>query len=409
MNTLDQKRILLGVTGGIAAYKAAELCRRLTEAGAQVRVAMTQAAQAFVGPLTFQALSGQPVHTELMDPGAEAAMGHIALARWAQAVLIAPCTADFMAKLAQGRADDLLSTLCLATRAPISLAPSMNPQMWSNPATQHNRQRLIEHGIRLLGPAHGDMACGEIGEGRMLEPGAIVEQLNAQFCSGVLQGLHVMITAGPTREAIDPVRYISNRSSGRMGYALARAAREAGARVSLISGPVALDAPQGVECIAVESAAQMHEAVMSRLAQCDVLIAAAAVSDYRVAHPAAQKIKKDAATVNLALALNPDIVAEAAAHTPRPFVVGFAAETQQMLAHAREKLLRKGLDMIAANQVGPNQGFECEDNALHVLWRTGEAQLALSDKNALARQLIALIAQHIPPAFTDNETPHAKN
>ena len=395
MSSLARKHILLGVTGGIAAYKAAELTRRLRQAGAEVRVAMTAAAQGFVTPLTFQALSGHPVHTDLMDPEAEAAMGHIELARWADAVLIAPCTADFMARLVQGEADDLLATLCLATRAPLALAPAMNPQMWAHPATQANREALATRGVTLLGPAAGEMACGETGEGRMLEPEALLAGLAGLFETGRLAGRRVVITAGPTREPIDPVRYISNRSSGRMGFAVAEAAAEAGAEVVLVAGPVALETPARVERIDVETAAQMQAAVMAAIPGADVFIGAAAVADYRVGAVAGQKIKKTGEHLALELVRNPDILAGVAALASRPFVVGFAAETEQLLAHARDKLVRKGLDLIAANAVGEGLGFDTEDNALELLWADGQHSLPRASKTQLARELVAVIAERL--------------
>lgn len=395
MSSLANKHILLGVTGGIAAYKAPDLTRRLKEAGAQVRVVMTRGACEFVTPLTFQALSGEPVRTELFDPAAEAAMGHIELARWADAILVAPASADFLAKLAHGRADDLLSTLCLATEAPIALAPAMNRVMWAHAATQANARLLAERGLHLFGPAAGAQACGEVGEGRMLEPSALVEALAGLFATGTLAGKRVLITAGPTREPLDPVRYVTNRSSGRMGFALAQAAAEAGAQVTLVAGPVALPAPRGVERIDVETAAQMHAAVMARLPGCDIFIGAAAVADYRPREVAAHKLKKGEAQRELVLEKTPDILAEVAAHSPRPFVVGFAAETERLLEHAREKLTRKGLDMIAANLVGEGLGFEAPDNALEVLWAGGQASLPRQDKPRLARALVALIAERL--------------
>jgi len=395
MKRLTNKHILLGVTGGIAAYKAAELTRRLRQAGAEVRVAMTAAAQGFVTPLTFQALSGHPVHTDLMDPEAEAAMGHIELARWADAVLIAPCTADFMARLVQGEADDLLATLCLATRAPLALAPAMNPQMWAHPATQANREALATRGVTLLGPAAGEMACGETGEGRMLEPEALLAGLAGLFETGRLAGRRVVVTAGPTREPIDPVRYISNRSSGRMGFAVAEAAAEAGAEVVLVAGPVALETPARVERIDVETAAQMQAAVMAAIPGADVFIGAAAVADYRVDAVAGQKIKKTGEHLALELVRNPDILAGVAALASRPFVVGFAAETEQLLAHARDKLARKGLDLIAANAVGEGLGFDTEDNALELLWADGQRSLPRASKTQLARELVAVIAERL--------------
>lgn len=395
MSSLARKHILLGLTGGIAAYKAAELTRRLRQAGAEVRVAMTAAAQGFVTPLTFQALSGHPVHTDLMDPEAEAAMGHIELARWADAVLIAPCTADFMARLVQGEADDLLATLCLATRAPLALAPAMNPQMWAHPATRANREALAARGVILLGPAAGEMACGETGEGRMLEPEALLDGLAGLFETGRLAGRRVVITAGPTREPIDPVRYISNRSSGRMGFAVAEAAAEAGAEVVLVAGPVALETPARVERIDVETAAQMQAAVMAAMPGSDVFIGAAAVADYRVDAVAGQKIKKTGEQLTLELVRNPDILAGVAAAEPRPFVVGFAAETEALVAHARAKLERKGLDLIAANAVGQGLGFDTEDNALELLWPGGQRSLPRASKTQLARELVAVIADRL--------------
>ncbi|OOG25713.1 bifunctional 4'-phosphopantothenoylcysteine decarboxylase/phosphopantothenoylcysteine synthetase [Thioalkalivibrio denitrificans] len=398
MSSLDQKRILLGVTGGIAAYKACELTRRLRDAGAEVRVVMTRAATEFVTPLTFQALSGQPVRSALFDPEAEAGMDHIALARWADAILVAPATADFLARLAQGRADDLLATLCLAGDAPLCVAPAMNRVMWANPATQANVRTLKERGVRVLGPGEGDQACGETGEGRMLEVPDLISALDTVFATGALAGLSVLITAGPTREPLDPVRYLTNRSSGKMGYALARAAREAGARVTLVSGPTAIAPPPGVECVHVETAQQMHEAVMSRVAQAQVFVATAAVADYRPASIADQKIKKDAARRSLELERNPDILAAVAALPQRPLVVGFAAETQDLERNARAKLMKKGLDLIAANDVSGGRGFDADDNALTLLWPGGGTTLPLQSKEQLARQLVAVIADRMGEA-----------
>lgn len=398
--SLTSKRILLGVTGGVAAYKAADLVRRLREAGAEVRVVMTRAATQFVTPLTFQALSGNPVHLDLLDPEAEAGMGHIQLARWADAVLVAPATADFMARLAHGLADDLLSTLCLATDAPLVLAPAMNRLMWANPATQGNRRVLESRGVHLFGPAEGGQACGETGPGRMLEPAELVERVAGLFAPGSLSGLTVLVTAGPTREAIDPVRFIGNRSSGKMGYAVAEAAAEAGAQVVLVSGPVALPAPPRVECVRVESAEEMYRAVMARAGASDIFIAAAAVADYRPRVQAGQKIKKDRQELELVLERTPDILAAVAALPQRPFVVGFAAETERLEEHAHAKRIRKNLDLIAANQVGrPGSGFESDDNALQVYWEGGSATLPLMPKTRLARQLISIIAERY----------HAKN
>ena len=413
LQPLAQKHILLGVTGGIAAYKSADLVRRLSEAGAEVQVAMTPAATAFVGPLTFQAVSGQPVRTELLDPRAEAGMGHIELARWADLILIAPATADFLARLAHGFASDLLSTLCLATDQPLAVAPAMNRLMWQNPATQDNCRLLARRGVKIWGPGVGEQACGEIGAGRMLEPvelrNFVVELLGvkeepaawrepaveALLAPQDLQGLTVLLTAGPTREALDPVRFISNRSTGRMGFAVAEAAAQAGAQVIVISGPVTLPTPPGVERIAVESAVEMHEAVMRRVRQADIFVATAAVADYRAANPAEQKIKKTGEALTLELVRNPDILAEVAAlPSHRPFTVGFAAETHNVLHYAEDKRRRKNLDLIAANQVGiAGSGFESEQNALHVLWEGGEKVLPMTDKTRLGQQLIALIAQ----------------
>ncbi|MCP5230862.1 MAG: bifunctional phosphopantothenoylcysteine decarboxylase/phosphopantothenate--cysteine ligase CoaBC [Zoogloeaceae bacterium] len=387
MNPLLGKHILLGVSGGIAAYKAAELVRRLRDAGADVRVVMTRGAQAFVTPLTFQALSTHPVHTDLLDPAAEAGMGHIELARWADLVLIAPASANLIARLAQGRGDDLLSTLCLATEAPIALAPAMNRVMWADAATRHNISTVRERGIRLFGPAEGEQACGETGAGRMLEVPELVERAAGVFAHQALAGRRVLVTAGPTREAIDPVRYLSNRSSGRMGFAVAEAAREAGAAVTLIAGPVHLHTPPGVKRVDVISAADMFAAVSNAVANTDIFIASAAVADYRPAAIASDKIKKTARTLSLELERTEDILAHVAARDPKPFCVGFAAETRDVAGYARDKLARKGLDMIAANDVSqPGIGFDSEENALQVLWADGEAALPRARKSVLARQ-----------------------
>jgi phosphopantothenoylcysteine decarboxylase/phosphopantothenate--cysteine ligase len=395
MNTLSGKHILLGVTGGIAAYKSAELVRQLRQRGADVRVVMTAAATEFVTPLTFQALSSHPVHTDLLDTGAEAAMGHIQLARWADILLIAPATADFLARMVSGRADDLLTAVCLACDAEVVAAPAMNRAMWSNPATEDNVRALKKRGVRILGPAEGSQACGESGPGRMLEPAELVTALADFFDTGLLAGQRVMVTAGPTREAIDPVRYVSNRSSGRMGFEIAAAAAEAGADVLLISGPVNLTTPARVRRIDVESATEMHTAAMNDISQVDIFIGVAAVADYRPATIAAQKLKKTAATISLDLVANPDILAEVAALPNAPFCVGFAAETQAIKVNARNKMLAKNIDMIAANAVGEQLGFDREDNALLVLWQQGERQLALTGKAKLARQLVAVIAEQL--------------
>ena len=395
MSSLSNKRIVLGVTGGIAAYKAADLVRRLRDAGADVRVVMTRAACEFVGALTFQALSGHKVHIDLLDVDSEAAMSHIELARWADAVLIAPLTANTLAKLAQGAADDLLSTLCLATRAPICIAPSMNHVMWVDHSTQNNLQALQQRGVKIFGPASGSQACGETGEGRMQEPQQLVAQLSQIFQTGALQGHQVLITAGPTFEAIDPVRYIGNRSSGKMGYALAQAAMEAGAHVTLISGPVALAIPERITCLSVESAVDMHTAVMQHISRQSIFIACAAVADYRPAQPQKQKIKKSAATLQINLIKNPDILADVAALTHPPYCVGFAAETENLDQQAQQKMLAKKIHMIAANNVADQSiGFNSEYNALQVFWPGGNMQLERASKSHIARQLITLIAQH---------------
>ena len=371
------RRILLGVTGGIAAYKAAELVRRLRERGAEVQVVMTDAACRFVTPLTFQALSGRPVRTTLWDEAAEAAMGHIELARWADLVLVAPASADFLARLAGGRADDLLTTLCLATAAPVWVAPAMNRLMWANPATQANAATLGARNVRLLGPASGEQACGETGPGRMLEAEELARAVFAAELAGPLAGLKVVISAGPTREPLDPVRFISNRSSGKMGFAVAAAARDAGADVTLVSGPVSLATPDGVRRVDVETAEQMYEAVHTAIAGADVYIGAAAVADYTPARCAKDKIKKTSDCFELSLQKAPDILASVAALERRPFTIGFAAETTDVEKHARDKLARKHLDLIAANEVGAERAFDREDNALLVLWPGGRRELAL--------------------------------
>jgi len=389
---VSEKRIVLGVTGGIAAYKSADLVRRLREAGADVRVVMTRGAQAFVTPLTFQAVSGHAVHTEFLDESAEAGMGHIELARWADQVLVAPATADFMARLAHGLADDLLSTVCLATTAPLVLAPAMNQQMWANAATQRNCSLLQERGVRMIGPESGSQACGEVGPGRMTEPADLVAAVLGDG-GGVLAGRHVVVTAGPTYEDIDPVRFIGNRSSGRMGFAVAAAAAEAGARVSLVSGPVQLETPPGVERSNVRSAIEMRESAVKLAHGADVFFSVAAVADYRPESAAPQKIKKTGSEQTLQLVRNPDIVAEVAALSDRPFTVGFAAETENLRAHALEKLSGKGLDMIAANRVGrEGSGFESENNEILLFSADREVHLGSGSKLELARQLIREVA-----------------
>jgi phosphopantothenoylcysteine decarboxylase/phosphopantothenate--cysteine ligase len=392
-------RILLGVTGGIAAYKSPDLVRRLMERGADVQVVMTQNAQRFVSTATFQAVSARPTRTDLWDSAAEAAMGHIELARWAQIVLIAPASADFIARLAHGRADDLLATLCLATEAPIVIAPAMNRIMWGNKATQANVATLISRGIRFLGPGSGSQACGEIGAGRMWEPLQLAESLLAPpVNAGLLSGLNVLITAGPTRERLDPVRYLTNRSSGKMGFAVAAAAKEAGAHVTVVAGPMQLDTPAGITRINVESARDMYAAVHRQVGDADIFIAAAAVADFQPAVVAKQKIKKQGNDgVKLELEPAPDIVKSVADMSKRPFVVGFAAETNDVEDNARSKLKRKKLDMIAANHVGDGIAFDCEDNALTVIWPGGKVDVARGPKLEVARELISLIAKRLPP------------
>jgi phosphopantothenoylcysteine decarboxylase / phosphopantothenate---cysteine ligase len=391
-------RVLLGVTGGIAAYKSPDLVRRLMERGADVQVVMTAAAKRFVSPMTFQAVSGRPARSDLWDDTAEAAMGHIELARWAQVVLVAPASADFLARLAGGRADDLLCTLCVATEAPIMLAPAMNRVMWANKATQANVATLVARSIRILGPGSGNQACGEIGAGRMWEPTQLAEALLAPpVNAGLLAGLNVLITAGPTRERLDPVRYLTNRSSGKMGFAVAEAAREAGAHVTVVSGPVQLQTPVGVTRINVESARDMYAAVHRQVADADIFIAAAAVADFQPVTVAKQKIKKHGGTVKLELEPAPDIIKSVADMAKRPFVVGFAAETNDVEDNARSKLKRKKLDMIAANEVGDGIAFDCEDNALTVIWPGGKTDVPRGPKIDVARELIALIAKRLPP------------
>jgi phosphopantothenoylcysteine decarboxylase/phosphopantothenate--cysteine ligase len=391
---MNGNRILVGVTGGIAAYKSPELVRRLRERGADVQVVMTSGAQRFITALTLQAVSGRPVRTDLWDATAEAAMGHIELARWAELVLIAPASAGCIARLATGQADDLLTTLCLASEAPLAIAPAMNRVMWAHPATRANVATLEERGVTVLGPAVGEQACGEVGAGRMDEPLEIINGVMTLLRSGgPLVGRRVLITAGPTRECIDPVRFVSNRSSGKMGFAMAQAAREAGAEVLLVSGPVSLPTPPGVRRVDVESAADMLAAVLQEIERTDVFISTAAVADYRPAHAYEQKIKKTSDRMDLALERTADIIATVAARAPRPFVVGFAAETETVEQNARSKLLRKNLDMIAANEVGTDKAFDCEDNQLIVLWRSGRRELGRAPKSVLAQRLVALIAE----------------
>lgn len=393
MGATLKKNILLGVTGGIAAYKSAELIRLLVRAGAEVRVVMTPSAREFVQPMTYQALSGHRVYTEIFDADADSAMDHIELARWADLVVIAPASANFIAKLRDGYADNLLLTLCLASKQTVAIAPAMNQQMYANDATQENIRALGARGVKVWGPAEGDQACGDVGLGRMLEPEGLLELICQFFSPGKLLGKQVLISAGPTREAIDPVRYISNRSSGKMGYALAQAASEAGADVTLVSGPVEISPPQSVRRVSVTSAIEMRDAVIERAPGVDIFIACAAVSDYRVEKPAAHKIKKDGASMQLELVPTPDIVSEVTQLGNKPFTLGFAAETEDVEQHAREKLTRKNLDMIAANQVGVEpSGFESDTNEILVIWPDGQQLLALGEKRVIAIQLIDLLA-----------------
>ena len=389
-------KILLGVTGGIAAYKCPELVRRLKERGAQVQVVMTRSAEAFVSPVTFQAVSGLRVRGDLWDEAAEASMGHIELARWADLIVVAPATGHFMGTLATGLAGDLLSTICMATEAPIMLAPAMNHAMWENPAVQDNRELLEKRGLRMIGPMAGDQACGEDGPGRMAEPADIVRAVfeePAILVSEQLSGLKTVITAGPTREPIDPVRYITNRSSGKMGFAIAAAAQQAGADVILVSGPVSLTTPQGVQRVDVESAQEMYDAVHEYIRSTDLFIACAAVSDYRPQERAEKKIKRSESEISLELTRSLDTLASVAALEDGPFTVGVAAETQDVTRHATDKLKRKQLDMIAANRVGHDCGFDKETNALTVLWEGDQVQLDHTTKPILARRLVGVIAR----------------
>ncbi|WP_415899028.1 bifunctional phosphopantothenoylcysteine decarboxylase/phosphopantothenate--cysteine ligase CoaBC [Neptuniibacter sp. QD48_11] len=406
MQRLTNKQIILGITGGIAAYKSAELTRILKGAGAEVRVVMTASATEFITPLTLQALSGNPVHQHLLDAEAEAGMGHIELAKWADLILIAPASANFMARLASGQGDDLLTTICLATDAPICLAPAMNQAMWRDEGTQKNAATLKSRGLKLFGPGVGEQACGDTGPGRMLEPTEIAELTAAQFDRGSLTGKTVFITAGPTREPLDPVRYISNHSSGKMGYALAEAAMEAGAKVKLISGPVNLPAPARIGRTSVESAEEMLNASLEDIALCDIFIAAAAVADYRPTAIAEHKIKKGSEEImELHLVKNPDIVATVANSSPKPFTVGFAAETRDVISYAKSKLERKNLDLIIANDVSRSDiGFNSDENAVTVISATTTETLPQASKRQLATKLIEKIAaQYHGSAVTEKE------
>jgi phosphopantothenoylcysteine decarboxylase/phosphopantothenate--cysteine ligase len=407
VGVLAGKRVLLGVTGGIAAYKSPDLVRRLRDAGAEVRVVMTPSATRLVSPTVFQAVSGHPARSELWDEAAEAAMGHIELARWADLVVIAPATAHLMSELAAGSAGSLLTTLCLATSAPVVLAPAMNQAMWRHPATQANRSTLESRGVRFIGPDAGSQACGDVGPGRMVEPAEIATRLDqgtASSVAGLMAGLTVVVTAGPTRELIDPVRFVSNRSSGKMGFAVARAAAEAGARVILVAGPVHLPTPAGVERHDVETAEEMYRTTLDLIGGADVYIGAAAISDYRPREIAAHKIKKKTETLTLEMTKSPDLLATVARLPQRPFTVGFAAETEKLEEHARLKLTGKRLDMIVANQVGTRLGFDDDDNQAVVLWADGQHALGRKSKGDLAREIVTVVAGRyrdhgaLPPA-----------
>lgn len=411
MENVRNKRVILAVTGGIAAYKTPEIVRRLKDYGVDVRVVMTAGAKAFITPLTMQAVSGLPVHDELLDPTAEAGMGHIELAKWADVVVIAPATASVMAKIAHGHADDLLGTICLATAAPVALVPAMNQQMWAATPTARNLDQLIADGKLIWGPGEGSQACGDVGAGRMLEPTEIVARIVTHLAvSGAqrLRGKRVMITAGPTREALDPVRYITNHSSGKMGYALAQAASLAGAEVTLVSGPVSLPTPANVKRIDVQSALEMQTAVDADIASQDIFIACAAVADYRAQKVAPQKIKKQGESddaLSLDLIKNPDILASVAKRKDKPFTCGFAAETHDVADYALSKLERKGLDMIAANDVSKQgQGFNSDDNHIELFWRdkasaakpkVGHADLGVASKQVLAGRILQHICDHL--------------
>ena len=390
--TLEDQHIILGITGSIAAYKSCELIRQLRQAGAQVKVVVTEGALAFVTPMTLQALSGERVYRDLLDEASEAAMSHIELARWADLVLIAPASANCIARLAQGMSDDLLTALCLATPAPVYVAPAMNQQMWAHSLTQANIARLQQHGIDTWGPATGEQACGDDGYGRMLEPDALLAYTQQCFVDKHLSGQTIVITAGPTREAIDPVRYLTNHSSGKMGYALAQAAKQAGANVILISGPVHLTPPTVDQLIKVDTAEQMHQAVLQVTAQANYLISTAAVSDYRPQYPQQHKLKKTQDQLNLALTPTPDIISEIAQLNNKPFIVGFAAETDHVVEHAYRKMHTKHMDMIVANQVGEHMGFNTDDNEAVVLSPNGlHKHFSKRSKGQLAWDIVSLL------------------
>lgn len=389
----NAKNIILGVTGGIAAYKSAELIRRLQDYDYAVQAVMTDSAKQFITPLTLQALSGHRVRDDLFDVDAELGMGHIELARWADAIVIAPCTAHFIAKLAQGQANDLISTLCLATAAPIFIAPSMNQLMWNKTSVQANLKKLVERGFKILGPECGEQACGDYGLGRMLEPMAMAVSIHEFFNPAVLAGKRVLITAGPTREAFDPVRYISNRSSGKMGFALAKAARALGAEVTLVAGPVNLPTPKGVKRIDVESALDMLAAVEQ--AESDIFIAAAAVADYRVEKQAEHKIKKQNQVLAVNLVKNPDILATVAEFTKKPYCVGFAIETENLTENARQKLIEKNLDMVVGNIVSEHTGFGVDSNEVVVITQDDEILIPLADKTEIAQCILQILIQKL--------------
>jgi len=403
-NHLRGRHILLGISGGIAAYKAAELARLLVRAGAEVQVVMTPSAREFIGGMSLQAITGRAVRDAIFDPAHEAAMGHIELARWAELILIAPASADFLAKLFAGMADTLVHTLCLASEAQIAIAPAMNQQMWANPATQANVKGLRSRGVLVWGPATGEQACGDIGPGRMLEPAQLLDLVVQSLRTGRFAGRRVVLNAGPTREPVDAVRFLGNRSSGKMGYAIADALLREGADLTLISGPVTLQPPPGAQLINVETAAEMHQATLQAVRGVDLFVACAAVADYRPLSTASQKIKKEADTLHLELVRNPDILRDVAALPERPFCVGFAAETQNLEAYAESKRRAKGADMIAANQVGRTQGFESDENALLVLWEGGRTNLPQQPKSRLAEHLISLIAERMDAQITTEDS-----
>jgi len=403
-NHLRKRHVLLGVSAGIAAYKAAQLARLLTRAGAEVQVVMTPAAREFIGEMTLQAITGRPVRCAIFDPAHEAAMGHIELARWAELILVAPASADFLARLQAGMADTLLHTLCLASDAPVALAPAMNQAMWRHPATRQNVLTLEGRGVHILGPAEGDQACGDSGPGRMLEPEQLLQAAESLMGRGSMAGIKALVTAGPTREPLDPVRFLGNRSSGRMGYALAEALLREGAEVTLVSGPVSLEAPPGASLVGVQTALEMHQACMRAVGDADLFVACAAVADYRPSERASQKIKKEADTLTLDLVRNPDILAEVAALPRRPFCVGFAAETNDLETHAEAKRCAKGIDLMAANRVGEGEGFEVDQNALLLLWDGGSARLPRQPKRRLAEQLVSVIAERMDAQVTTEDS-----